>query len=37
MTTEKYIEARAANASKAKFKAVLAKVPNVAADFRDVI
>ena len=37
MTTEKYIEARAAKASKAKFKAVLAKVLNVAADLRDAL
>ena len=37
MTTEKYIAARAANASKAKFKAVLAKVPDVAPDARDAI
>ena len=37
MTTEKYIEARAAKASQAKFKAVLAKVPNVAASGQDAI
>ena len=37
MTTEKYIAARAANASQVKFKAVLAKVPDVAPDARDVI
>ena len=37
MTTEKYIEARAANASNAKFKAELAKVPDVAPDARDAI
>ena len=37
MTTEKYIAARAANASQVKFKAVLAKVPDVAPDARDAI
>ena len=37
MTTEKYIEARVANASQAKFKAVLAKVPKVAADAYDAL
>lgn len=37
MTTEKYIEARAAKASKDKFKAVLTKVPNVAASGQDSI
>ena len=37
MTTEKYIEARTANASQAKFKAVLAKVPDVAPDARNAI
>ena len=37
MTTEKYIEARAAKASKAKFKAMLAKVPNVEASVQDAI
>ena len=37
MTTEKYIEARAAKANKEKFKAVLAKVPNVAADSHDAL
>lgn len=37
MTTEKYIAARAANASQAKFKAVLAKVPDVAPDTRDAL
>ena len=37
MTTEKNIAARAANASQVKFKAVLAKVPDVAPDARDVI
>ncbi len=37
MTTEKYIEARTAKASKAKFKAVLAKVPDVAADLHDAL
>lgn len=29
LTTEKYIEARAANASKDKFNAALAKVPSI--------
>ena len=37
MTTEKYIEARATKASKEKFKAVLAKVPKVAADAYDAL
>ena len=37
MTTEKYIEARAAKANKEKFRVVLAKVPNVAADLRDAL
>lgn len=37
MTTEKYIGAREANASKEKFKAVLAKVPKIAADLRDAL
>ena len=37
MTTEKYIAARAANASQAKFKVVLAKVPDDAPDARDAI
>jgi hypothetical protein len=37
MTTEKYIAERAAKASKEKFKAVLAKVPSVAASGQDAI
>ena len=37
MTTEKYIEARAAKASEEKFKAVLAKEPKVAADAYDAL
>jgi hypothetical protein len=37
MTTEKYIQARAANASKEKYKVVLAKVPAVAPDARDAL
>ena len=37
MTTEKYIAARAAKASQAKFKAVLAKAPAVAPDARDAL
>ena len=37
MTTEKYTEARTANASQAKFKAVLAKMPDVEATGQNVL